>query len=302
VYGPPVVYPNTAYPAPIPTTLFPNGFNTDPMYSAYRLLQGPRFRYGYVSGGSKPTGLQTNDFDTSVVFAFPEFCYSTQPLYVVPSFSLHLWDGPAVGPGGADLPPNAYSAFLDVGWQSDANQMFGTELGVRLGIFSDFDTNNSKSFRALGKALFNFRCSPTSTLKGGVYYLDRNSIKLVPAGGVLWQPNPFTRFDIFFPQPKFARYCRTVGTRDLWWYLTGDYGGGSWTIKRTNGTSDSIDINDYRAILGLEWGATDAIRAGRRSAFMELGWVFQREIKYRNNPGDNIKPSDGVMFRAGIGY
>jgi hypothetical protein len=144
--------------------------------------------------------------------------------------------------------------------------------------------------------------TPTSTIKGGVYYLDRNNIKLVPAGGFLCRPNPFTRLDIFFPQPKFARYCRTIGTRDVWWYLAGDFGGGTWTIRRTDGTDDSIDINDYRAIFGIEWGTSEAIRVGRRRGFFEVGYVFSREVKYRFNPQDDFKPDDGIMFRAGIGY
>ena len=46
---------------------------------------------------------------------------SGQPVYVVPSFSLHLWDGPTRLPAGkmTDLPGNAYSAFLDTGWESN---------------------------------------------------------------------------------------------------------------------------------------------------------------------------------------
>lgn len=315
VYGPPAgygapqgAYPSSAYPAPVPSTLFPNGISSGgfvtpaPIVAAGRFLQGPRVRHTFVGASDSATSLQTHDFDFSLVFAFQNFLYSTQPLYVVPSFSLHLWDGPAVGPGGADLPPNAYSAFMDVGWESNANKMVGTELGIRFGMFSDFNSNNSESFRILGKGLVAFRCSPQWTLKGGVYYLDRNSVKLVPAGGFLWQPSPFTRVDLFFPQPRFARYCRTIGTRDVWWYFSGDYGGGSWTVRRDNGTRDSVDINELRAILGIEWGMPDAIRAGRRSGFAEIGYAFNREIKYRYNPDDDIKPGDGIMFRMGFGY
>ncbi len=304
-------FPNSAYPSSSPSTLFPGGmfsggplggmFQNTQQMSAYRLLQGPRLRHTFVMAGDGPNDLQTNDTDVSVIFAFPNFLYSTQPLYIVPSFSLHLWDGPD-GSIGADLPANAYSGFLDIGWQSDANQMFGTEFGVRVGAFTDFDTFNNDSIRVLGKGLASFRMTPTSTLKAGVYYVDRNSIKLIPAGGILWQPNPYTRFDLFFPQPKLACYWRTIGTRDVWWYLTGDYGGGSWTIQRTDRTSDSIDINEIRAVFGMEWGMTDAIRSGRRNAFFEIGYVFDREVEYRFNPQDNFKPDDGVMFRAGIGY
>ena len=308
-------FPGAAFPSSSPSTLFPEGifsggggFGSSPSgeVSAYRLLQGPRMRHSYVGFGDDRDDVNINDTDVSAILAFPNFLYSSQPLYVVPSFSLHLWDGPdfpgPVGTGNADLPGSAYSGFIDFGWNSDPNQIFSTEFGVRVGAFTDFKTFNSDSLRVLGKALASFRLTPTSTLKAGVYYLDRNKVKLLPAGGLLYQPNPYTRMDIFFPEPKLARYWRTVGTRDVWWYLAGDYGGGSWTIERKNGASDSIDLNDLRVMFGLEWGASDLIRAGRRSGFFEVGYVFEREVEYRHNPIDNLKPDDGVLFRLGIGY
>ncbi|TWU47418.1 hypothetical protein Poly51_52180 [Rubripirellula tenax] len=319
VYGPPASFnsptasgfPSTIYPSSSPTTLFPEGMFSGPIfpgmdsggYSAYQLLRGPRFRNGYVGFGDSDDDLNMNDTDVSIVFAFPNFFYSNQPIFVVPSFSMHLWDGPKTTANkNADLPGSAYSAFLDVGWNSDPNQMISTELGVRIGAFTDFDTFNSDSIRILGKALASFRLTPTSTLKGGIYYLDRNELKIVPAFGVLCQPNPYTRVDLFFPQPKFARYFRTLGTQDFWWYLSGDYGGGSWTVTRASGGEDSIDINDIRAVLGLEWGRSDEIRSGKRIGFAEIGYVFERELRYRRNPNDNLNLDDGIMFRVGLGY
>ncbi len=312
----PAGYPTSAYPASTPNSLFPQGlgnFQYDALmqnpadgYSAYSLLQGPRFRYTFVGEGSKPYMLGMNDFDTSIVFAFPNFLFLTQPLYVVPSFSLHLWSGPQSAGTGVDLPSKAYSAFLDVGWESDPTQMFGTEFGVRFGGFSEFGVWNSRSFRVMGKALANFRLTPTTVMRGGVYYVNRVDIQLVPAFGFQCQPNPQTRLDLFFPQPRFSRYCRTVGTRDVWWYVSGDYGGGSWTVERTSGsaagTVESIAIDDLRAVTGFEWGKSEALRLGRRAAFAEIGWVFQRKVKYRSSPGDNFDPKDSFMFRVGVGY
>ncbi|MDB4532849.1 hypothetical protein N9248_00930 [bacterium] len=313
----PVGYPSSAYPASTPSSLFPQGFGNfqyDAMmqnpadgYSAYSLLQGPRFRYTFVGEGSKPDMLGMNDFDTSVVFAFPNFLFLRQPLYIVPSFSLHLWSGPqTIEPGGSDLPSKAYSAFLDVGWESDPSQMYGTEFGLRFGGFSEFGVWNSRSFRVMGKALANFRLTPTTVMKGGIYYVNRVDIKLVPAFGFQCQPNPQTRLDLYFPQPRFSRYCRTVGTRDVWWYLSGDYGGGSWTIKRTAanyaGDEESIAIDDLRAVMGLEWGKSETLKLGRRAAFAEIGYVFNRKVKYRSNPQDNFDPKDSFMFRVGLGY
>ncbi len=308
VYAAPPPLPNSVYPQSTPSSLFPEGFGTltpsvfqSPQYSAFRLLQGPRFRYSFVPSDSGPRGLGINDFDFGVAFAFPNFLHSSQPIFVVPSFSLHLWDGPD-GVTGADLPSKSYSAFFDIGWESDPNKMVGTEFGFRFGLFTDFDTYNSDSWRFMGKGLVNFRLTPTSTFKAGVYYADRNEIKLVPAVGIFCRPNPFTRIDLFFPVPKYARYCRTVGLYDVWWYVTGELGGGNWTVTRDAGYEDSVDINDLRAILGVEWGQSQAIQAGRRTAFAEIGYVFNRELKYRYSPFDDIDNGDSVMFRVGIGY
>lgn len=306
-------YPPSIYPSSTPSTLFPSGLlgpggmwpGSGPSQIArFRFIHGPRLRHGMILGGDENSEVGTNDTDVSVAFAFPNFLYSTQPLYVVPSFGLHLWDGPQSegSTATADLPSSVYDGFLDFGWQSDPNQIFGAELGVRVGAFTDFDLFNSESIRVRGKGLGSFRLTPASTLKAGVYYLDRDDVKLLPAGGLLWQPNPSTRFDIFFPEPKLARYCTTIGRSDVWWYAAGDYGGGAWTIRRADGTDDSVDMSDLRVMLGLEWGQSEAIRAGRRTAFMELGFVFERDVQYRRNPADNFRANNAVMFRAGFGY
>ena len=266
-----------------------------------RLFQGPRFRHAYIHGSGDPNALMINDSDASVAFAIPNFMYSTQPLYLLPSFSLHQWDGPKP-PSAADLPALAYSAFLDSSWQSDPARILGAELGLRVGMFSDFNTANSDSLRIMGRGIGRVRVTPKATVKLGVIYLDRNKIKLLPAGGLLWQPNPDTRFDLFFPEPKLAHYVSTVGTLDTWWYVGGYYGGGAWTVTRADTTEDSIDINDLRLVLGLEWGKNEQMRQGRRTGFIEVGYVFDRELLYSLSPADNLSLQDTIMVRAGIGY
>jgi hypothetical protein len=266
-----------------------------------RLFQGPRFRHTWVYDGDDPNSLQIHDSDVSLAFVIPNFLFSTQPLYILPSFSLHLWDGPRA-PATADLPSKAYSAYIDTGWQSDPLRIVGAEVGVRVGVFTDFDTYNEDSLRIMGRALGRLRLTPTATLKGGIVYLDRNRLEWLPAGGLLWQPNPMTRFDIFFPEPKLSHYLSTLGTHDAWWYLGGYYGGGSWTVRRANGTSDSIDINDIRVMLGIEWGRNDQLREGRRVGFFEVGYVFDRELIYKRSPADNLDLRDTFMIRAGLGY
>lgn len=299
-------YPSSAYPSGSPSSLFPSGFlgptsSYSPTFDPYRLIQRGRFRHTYIYDGDGNNDLSINDTDVALAFAIPSFLFSTQPLYIAPSFSLHLWDGPK-SITGADMPRSAYSGFLDFAWMSDPNRMAGAELGVSLGVFSEFGVYTGDSFRVRGKGLGTFRLTPATTFKLGVYYYDRVDIKILPAFGWFCRPNPYTRVDLFFPQPKYARYISTVGTQDVWWYVAGEYGGGSWTIERDGGGEDQVDINDFRLLLGFEWGESERMRAGLRTWSFEFGYIGGRELVYRHNPADSIELGDTWMVRLGIGY
>lgn len=270
-----------------------------------RLFQGPRIRHAYLHGDHRHNDVSINDTDVAIAMLLPNFAFSNQPIYILPSFSLHQWAGPRpdLSPANnADLPSKAYSAFIDTGWQSDPNRILGAELGVRVGVFTDFNTLTTKSIRIQGRGIGRIRLTPQATFKLGVMYLDRNRVKLLPAGGILWQPNPATRLDLFFPEPKLSSFLTTVGNMDTWWYVAGYYGGGNWRIQRTDGSKDNVDINDIRIALGLEWGRNDMMRDGRRIGFAEIGYVFDRELIYKARPGDNLNLHDTFVIRAGIGY
>jgi hypothetical protein len=74
-------------------------------------------------------------------------------------------------------------------------------------------------------------------------------------------------------------------------------------VKRAlDDTTERVDINDIRVILGLEWGPPDWFREGRRLGFFEAGWVTDRELLYARDLDNRISISDTLMLRAGIGY
>lgn len=301
--GSPYAVPGNPAATQTPGSMFPGGMwssnpGGEPYYDwdrAVKLLQDLRLRHTYLVGGEDPTDLGINDTEVAVTMTLPNFLWSQQPLFISPAFALHLWDGP-VGPP-FDLPPSAYSAYLDFQWTSDPNLQLGIELGARVGVYSDFDTMNTDSLRLQGVLLGRARLTPTLTAKLGAMYLDRNKVKILPAGGFVWQPSSQVRFDILFPNPKLTQYVTTVGTAELWWYVAGEYGGGAWTIERADDSSDRIDINDIRVMLGLEW-------TGQRGfgGFVEAGFVFEREVIYVVDPSDSFDPDDTFMLRAGISF
>jgi hypothetical protein len=291
-FGPP---PASPY-ATNPQYIFPNGTPQQwDLSQSIRFIQDLRIRDTYVGGGDDPNDLGINDTEVAVTFTVPNFLTTGQPLFISPAFALHLWDGPADMP--ADLPPQAYSAYLDFQWASDPNLQIGAELGFRIGVYSDFHTLNEFSLRPQGMGLGVFRLTPQLTFKAGAMYLNRNKIKILPAGGVLWTPTPQVRFDFFFPQPKLSAYLTTVGQYEVWWYVAGEYGGGAWTIERTDGTSDRVDINDIRVSAGIEWTGPRGL-----TGFVEGGFVFKRQVIYVVDPSDSFDPGDTYMIRAGLSF
>jgi hypothetical protein len=261
-----------------------------------RLFQDLRFRFTFLPRLREDQfeAVQVDNFEVATTLNYPNFLWSQQPLQVSPGFVLNLWDGPKA-PATADLPAEAYDAYLNFGWQPELSPQVSAILNTRVGVFTDFNTFETDSLRILGQGLLMLRLTPTIAIKGGVEYFDRLDIKLLPAGGVLWTPNERTRFDIYFPRPKLSRQAFVMGNSTVWLYLGADIGGGSWTIERTSGFKERIDMNDIRAFGGFEWMDHFGI-----SGFIEAGYVFDRKLVYEFNDADNLSMPDTIMIRAGL--
>ncbi len=295
--------PQGVYPAGQAPALFPNGFGGGVGAPSLKLFQNVRGQYTWLGGSGGVDSLDINDVEVATTLAFPNFIYSGRPLLVSPGFQWHLWSGPDTPPAPPaaprpDLPGSAYSAYVDFGWfpQSRFIPQLSGEIAARVGLFTDFNAITTDSFRVRGTALAVLQLTPTLSFKGGVNYINRVDIKLLPAIGLLWTPNPHTRWDIYFPRPKFSQFLYTVGTTDVWWYVGGEYGGGSWTIERASGASDQVDINDIRVFVGFDWTQPAGLKG-----FLEAGYVFERQLVYRSTV-DNINLEDTFMVRAGLAF
>jgi hypothetical protein len=259
-----------------------------------RLIENTGFEYTWLP--KFQTGdLQTHDFDFRTTVTFPNFLFGPQPLKITPGFILHLWDGPAALPG---LPSRAYTGYIDCAWNPRFTPQFGAELNFTPRIGTDFNTITSQSVRAAGKGAAILWFSDAFAVKFGVDYINRADIKMLPILGVIWKPDPKTHFDISIPSPRLSKYLSTVGTSDIWWYLGAEYGGGTWTLQYPGGIKSLTDINDIRVFGGFEWNFMRGVRDVK--SFIELGYVWDREIVYTVNQALNYKPDDTLMIRAGF--
>ena len=302
-------YPSTAPPAMFPDGIFPNwdwtpgqwlggGAITPPPYES--LFQDFFMRHTWFHGETDPQELEMHETEAATSLVIPGPLGISKDIRLTPGFIFYTLEGPVVLAGSThgDLPGRLYGGYLDSFLDPQITSQLSAELNARIGVYSDFDHLTDDSIRLTGRGIFLLRLTPSATLKGGVEFLDRLDIKLLPAGGVLWEPNPQTRFDIYFPRPKLAHYFRTIGASEIWWYVGAEYGGGSWTVREVAGENPftgRIDINDFRGFVGL-----DFTRPSGFTGFIEGGYAFEREIIYDGNLGMTLDLEDTFMVRAGL--
>ena len=278
--------------------------------------------YHWFAGkGDTTDQLGINDINLFATLALPIPWFTQQQpaapqqqpqeslLLITPGFAWHYWAGPAstASDGFADMPARTYDAYLQVDWNPViVPGAFSAELEASYGIYSDFTTLTNQSYRFKGKGMAVIGIPDTKLqMKLGVWYIDRGLIKLLPAA--VWCGRRFssTRFDILFPNPKFTQMLYTApGGTEWWWYLSGDYGGGVWTIKCSDfappsevGHIDLVDYNDIRFALGVDFK-----RPGGTTGFFEAGYAFDRQLVYASQMPDTFTPNGTFYLHSGFTF
>jgi hypothetical protein len=250
----------------------------------------------YLAPGPNPMrGLGMDDVQLQAIFALP--CPTREsPLVITPGFAVHYLQGPQ----DVDLPPQLHEGYVEFRWLSQVTPQLGIDLSLTPGIWSDFNQESSKAFRLPGHAAVAWTWNETTKIVAGAAYLDRFDEKVIPIGGVIWTPYEDVKFDLVFPHPKISHRIRWYSppgdqVQD-WVYVAGEFSADDWAIRRTDGRNDMVDLSDYRLVVGAERKVL-----GGLSAHFEVGYVFNRRIRYSSDTPD-FRPADTVMVRAGITY
>ena len=259
------------------------------------MLERPRAKYTYLPGNNgNELGIHNVEIATTATIA--NFHRGPMPLLISPGFIFDFWSGPDSATG-FDLPAQAYSAYLTFDYVTDTSRVSGLETDVTVGYYSDFKNSSSDALRITGKVLGFYRINSYTVGKLGVEYFDRVKVKLLPGFGIYSTPNPDMKLDLYFPRAKLAQRIPNINDKEIWAYVGGEYGGGSWAIERADGTQDQADVNDVRAFFGFEW-----MGPRRVTGFLEFGYVFNREIIYRSDPLTDLDLQDTVMLSSGFAF
>lgn len=290
--------PNSLYPgwqpSDIPWPQAPGGVQGNYL----RLFQDVHFQHTWINGDDT-NDVDINDVQLGVTANYPDFLRSGQPLQLTPVFIFHFWNGPSDPTSLADLPSKAYSTYLQLDWTTRQDVQYGGEVSFAIGVYSDFQSVTKDAIRLTGTGLGWVRVAPNLTLKAGVEYLDRLDLKLLPAGGIFWQPTDYLNLEIYFPRPRISRRLPQLGNTEVWAYVGAEYGGGSWVVERNlpGKPSDQVDINDIRVFGGIEWTTLKMFKG-----FFEVGYVFDRELVYRRATPSSLKLNDSFMLRGGFAF
>lgn len=264
-----------------------------------RLFQnwGADFTWITSKAGPHNMGLFRMDFSGDV--ALPVFAAQDRPVMIEPRFAINYWNGPQSGI--YDMSSHTFDASLGLRWlpQFQLSSMataLKLDLSFNVGIYSDFKSVTSKSFRFPSWAYVGFDLTKNIEVKVGAWYLDRVRYKIFPSGGVIWRPNEQWQFDILFPSPQITYRPAGATLNNISLYVRGDYGGGSWTVDHLVGGTVKTDYNDYRVLFGLNWQGRN-----QRSGYFEMGLAMGRELYF----ADSRKSYDldtGFIMLAGFHF
>ncbi|MFO0870096.1 MAG: hypothetical protein U0935_14290 [Pirellulales bacterium] len=242
----------------------------------------------WLAGNQAANGLGIVETEVFLTVAVP-MPRREWPMLITPYFQLRTLDGPLT----PDLPPDLYETYVDFMWVPKITSRLLGILAVAPAVYSDFEAGSPNGFRWTGKALLRWDIQPDQLqLMGGVLYLNREDIRVLPAGGVIWRPNPDADYELIFPRPKLGRRLRFTNDSEDWIYLAGEFGGNSFAITREDGSPDVATLRDWRVMLGVE-----RRRNGGAGYRFEVGYVFSRSVEYLHSSTPDFYPDNTLMVR-----
>ena len=192
------------------------------------------------------------------------------------------------GPDNIHLPARVYDFVLGYQKRERLSDRFSYDVAASIGVYSDFEGSARDGVRLVSHAVGEWSVSPQFGLVFGVDYLDRDDIALLPVIGFQWQPwrLPELQIDAVFPRPEVSL---AVNETDRL-YVRGLLGGGTWDIEFPDEANDVMTYRDIQILFGL------SRRDGKKDSRCELGYVFDRQLEFRNSPATQTF-DDGFVIR-----
>ena len=243
---------------------------------------------GYNATKSDTTWLVGNndDFGIFSLESYPTLSVGDKSALVL-GMGFHFLDGPV----RTDMPPRLFDFHLAFHNRKIQTDHFMLDLKAGIGAFSDFEGSARNGVRFPGHVVTYYQWRPTLVSVLGIEVLDRDDVSLLPVAGLVLRPTDDLILDLVFPRPQIR--VKLDSGQAI--YVSGELGGDTWAIKRSNSTNDTVTYQDLRVVLGVM-----NVNDNHHHSF-EIGWAFDREITYRSGLG-NYRPEDALILRLRAHY
>jgi len=176
---------------------------------------------------------------------------------------------------------------LDV-WQTFADR-WKAWCRVEPGMFTDLENIGGDAFAVTVLALGSYQFTPAFSVAFGVYYSrDLGEDRVLPALGVVWQPDPHWRIDLTFPRASLSyaptgRWVFTAALRP---------GGAGWSITDpATGDRRRLNYKSWHAAITAECEIA-TVGAVNCWAFLTAGYQFGQKV--------TLKDGDTELFETDL--
>ena len=134
-------------------------------------------------------------------------------------------------------------------WEPKNSPWF-SQVRFEPGIYTDGSDIDGDDYQSRGFGALGYKISPTFRLLAGAYYTESyGDPSIIPAIGLIWNPNDQFTVHLAPPEPRISYYP----TRDWALQFKVAPGGGSWNLdSETSDTVDQLIYTNFRVGVGIE--------------------------------------------------
>ena len=175
----------------------------------------------------------------------------------------------------------------------EINQDWKMWIRLQPGWYSDFGTVNSDDFILTSLALLSYQWNEKTRIAfGGYYSRDFGEERLLPAVGMILEPNEHLSLALTFPRVELAY----APNEDWLFSARALLSGAGWNIADPAGGPNDVDLN-YKGIrIGV---GVDHRISGPWWAYLDAGMIVGQEIEIENAPYRYQHDLDSSVFITG---
>ncbi len=223
-------------------------------------------------------GLATTDVHATVPLL--GLAGSPPPLIKVGFAYTDLFAADSVG-----IPRQLFEYSIGMTWIRPCNHRWTVLSMVGAGMATDNQNRSSDAWQFRGGVFGIYEHSPQWKWTFGALATGREDLPVIPAVGVVWQPDRDYRVDLTFPRPQFNWLISENGTRQQWAFFGAGINGTTWACESAGMVDDRLTYRDLRVVAG--WESRPTSNSGMpvpmgKTLRAEIGYAVARQFEFEN--------------------